>query len=333
EGTTRRQLGNYVGTVSSEELNKGSQGNVLLGMQGKIVGAQISQNQGDPAGGISVKLRGISSIISSTEPLYIIDGVVANNSTTGSGQQNRLVDINPQDIERIEVLNGAAAAAIYGSRANAGVVQIFTKRGVSGEPVVSVSSTYMLSQLRKKLPVNQSPVKFGGPTDGPGAFTQDIITAPLQTNTTPVTRYDYQDYIFQSANGVDNNVSVSGGSDGTRYYVSTNYFTNQGIVRNTDFTRYGLRANIDQTLSKWAAVRGGVNYSRSDADEKPYGNGLSVPVGSQWIIANFHDIWRRDAAGNLMAIGERGRVNPVSIIEDFKQKYVVNRRSEEHTSE
>src|SRR5690606_32655201 len=78
-------------------------------------------------------------------------------------------------------------------------------------------------------------------------------------------------------------------------------------------------------LSKWAAVRGGVNYSRSDANEKPYGNGLSVPVGSQWIIANFHDIWRRDAAGNLMAIGERGRVNPVSIIEDFKQKYVVNR--------
>lgn len=325
EGTTRRQLGNYVGTVSAEELNKGSQGNVLLGMQGKVVGAQISQNQGDPAGGISVRLRGISSIISSTEPLYIIDGVVANNSTTGTGQQNRLVDINPQDIERIEVLNGAAAAAIYGSRANAGVVQIFTKRGVSGEPVVSVSSTYMFSQLRRKMPVNQSPTKFGGPTDGPGAFTQDIITAPLQTTTTAVQRYDYQDYIFHDANGTDNNVSVSGGSDGTRYYVSSNYFKNQGIVRNTDFTRFGLRANIDQTLSKWAAIRGGVNYARSDANEKPYGNGLSVPVGSQWIIANFHDIWRRDAAGNLMAVGERGRVNPVSIIEDYKQKYIVNR--------
>lgn len=191
EGTTRRQLGNYVGSVSGEDLNKGAAGNVLTGLQGKVAGAQIVQNQGDPAGGMSVRLRGISSVNSSSDPLYIIDGVIANNSTSGvtDNQQNRLVDINPADIERIEVLNGAAAAAIYGSRANAGVVQIFTKRGSSGDPQVSFSSTFMASQLRKKLPVNMAPVKFGGPTDGPGAFTQDIITAVggvLPTNTTPV---------------------------------------------------------------------------------------------------------------------------------------------------
>jgi TonB-dependent SusC/RagA subfamily outer membrane receptor len=128
EGTTRRQLGNYVGSVSGEDLNKGAAGNVLTGLQGKVVGAQVTQNQGDPAGGMSVRLRGISSVNSSSDPLYIIDGVIANNSTSGvtDNQQNRLVDINPADIERIEVLNGAAAAAIYGSRANAGVVQIFT---------------------------------------------------------------------------------------------------------------------------------------------------------------------------------------------------------------
>ncbi len=95
----------------------------------------------------------------------------------GTIGQNRLADINPEDIDHIEVLNGAAAAAIYGSRANAGVVQIFTKKGITGAPVVSFSSSIIMNQLRKKIPVNQSPTKFGGPTDGPGALTQDIITA------------------------------------------------------------------------------------------------------------------------------------------------------------
>ncbi len=149
QGTTRRQLGSYISSVKAEELTKGSTGNVLSALQGKTAGAQITQNSGDPAGGMSVRLRGISTISGSTEPLYIIDGVIVDNSTTrvtnadpgyngtntvGTIGQNRLVDINPNDIERIEVLNGAAAAAIYGSRANAGVVQIFTKKGSSGEP-------------------------------------------------------------------------------------------------------------------------------------------------------------------------------------------------------
>jgi TonB-dependent SusC/RagA subfamily outer membrane receptor len=155
-GTTRKQLGSYVSTVKADQLTKGATGNVLAALQGKTAGAQIIQNNGDPGGAISVRLRGISSISSSSEPLYIVDGVIVNNATTrvtntsanydgqnfvGSIGQNRLADINPADIERIEVLNGAAAAAIYGSRANAGVVQIFTKRGSTGAPVVSVSTS------------------------------------------------------------------------------------------------------------------------------------------------------------------------------------------------
>ena len=229
-GTTRKQLGSYISTIKANELTKGATGNVLAALQGKTAGAQITQNSGDPAGGISVRLRGISSISSSSEPLYIVDGVIVNNATTrvtntsgnydggnfvGTIGQNRLADINPADIERIEVLNGAAAAAIYGSRANAGVIQIFTKRGLSGAPVISFSSAVMFSKLRKAVEVNQSPTKFGGPTDGVGAQTQDILT-PALTNTTPVSRYNYNDYIFRSGIGTDNNVSVAGGNDKTK---------------------------------------------------------------------------------------------------------------------
>lgn len=336
QGTTRRQLGSYISTVKADELTKGATGNVLAALQGKTAGAQIIQNSGDPAGGISVRLRGISSVLSSSEPLYIVDGVIINNATNrvtntqnsydgnnfvGTIGQNRMVDINPADIDHIEVLNGAAAAAIYGSRANAGVIQIFTKRGRTGAPQISVSTSYMRSELRKKLDVNQSPVKFGG---SPDVQTQDILT-PSLTNTTPVTRYDYQDYIFRKANGTDNNVSVSGGTEKTRYYLSGSYFYNQGIVQNTDFRRYSFRSNLDQTINKVLSFTIGLNYINSAANEKPDGNSFFSPMNSVTIIGNFHDIFTRDANGNIKAVGERGRVNPVSVIEDFKQREETSR--------
>ena len=338
-GTTKRQLGSYISSVNAEDLSKGATGNVLAALQGKTAGAQIIQNSGDPAGGMSVRLRGISSVLSSSEPLYIVDGVIINNATNrvtntssnydggnfvGSIGQNRMVDINPADIERIEVLNGAAAAATYGSRANAGVIQIFTKRGKSGAAKVSFSTTYMNSNLRKKLDVNNSPVKFGGPTDGPGALTQDILT-PTATNTTGVTRYDYQDYIFRNASGTDNTVSVSGGNDKTKYYFGGSYFYNQGIIQNTDFQRFSFRSNIDQVINKWLSMNLGLNYTNSSANEKPDGQSFFSPTNSVTIIGNFHDIWTRDANGNIKAVGERGRVNPVSVIEDIKQRQTTNR--------
>jgi TonB-linked SusC/RagA family outer membrane protein len=350
QGTTRKQMGSYVSSVKGDDLLKAPSGNVLSSLQGKAPGAQISQNSGDPAGGMSVRLRGVSSINSGSDPLYIIDGVIVNNSTArvtntsanydggGSGVggngnfvgaigQNRMVDINPNDIERIEVLNGAAAAAIYGSRANAGVIQIFTKRGQSGKPVVSLSTGFTLSNLRKQVETNQSPVKFGGSVD---SFTQDVIQtagspAALLTNTTPVSRYNYQDYIFQSAIGTDNTVSLAGGSDNTKFYTSLGYFSNEGIIKNTDFKRYNMRANLDQKINDWAKVTAGVNYIHSDANEKPDGNSFFSPMNSVTIIGNFHDIFTRDALGNLKSVGERGRVNPVSVIEDIKQRQTVNR--------
>lgn len=349
QGTTRKQLGNYITSVKGDDLNKAPSGNVLSSLQGKVAGAQISQNSGDPAGGMSVKLRGISSANSSTEPLYIIDGVIVNNTTTrvtnttgnydganfvGSIGQNRMVDINPADIERVEVLNGASAAAIYGSRANAGVIQIFTKKGVAGKVRVSFNSNFVVSQLRKKIEVNQSPVKFGPGVD---ALTQDVIATgrkmispgvfvdTLATMKTAVTRYDYQDYIFRTGYGTDNNLSISGGSENTKVYSSFGYFSNQGIIKNTDFRKYNFRTNLDQKINDWASLSAGLNYIKSAANEKPDGNSFFSPMNSVTILGNFHDIFRRDASGNLLAVGERGRVNPVSVIEDIKQRQEVDR--------
>lgn len=338
-GTTRKQLGSFISTVKGDQLTRGATGNVLGALQGKTPGAQIIQNNGDPGGGFSVRLRGISSISSSSEPLYIVDGIIINNATNrvtntssnydgstfvGTIGQNRLADINPADIDHIEVLNGAAAAAIYGSRANAGVIQIFTKRGAAGAPVVSFNTSAIFSSLRKSVPVNHSPTKFGGPADGPGAVTQDILL-PALTTTTPVTRYDYNDYIFRPAMGTDNNVSVSGGNDKTKYFASASYMKNEGIIKNTDSRRYGFRVNLDQTITSKLNFNLGLNYTNSLSNEKPDGNSFFSPMNSINIIGNIHDLWTRDALGNIKAIGERGRVNPVSIIEDIKQNQQTNR--------
>lgn len=338
-GTTKKQLGSYISTVKGDQLTKGATGNALAALQGKSAGLQIVQNSGDPGGAFSAFTRGISSINGSSQPLIIVDGVIFNNATTrvtntsnnydgssfiGTIGQNRLADINPADIDRIEVLNGAAAAAIYGSRANAGVIQIFTKRGSNGAPVVSFSTSMIMSSLRKSVPVNQSPTKFGGPTDGPGAQTQDILT-PALTNTTAVTRYDYNDYIFRSAMGTDNNISVAGGKDKTKYYTSASYYKNEGIVKNTDFRRFSFRVNLDQALGNKVNFNIGLNFINSASNEKPDGNSFFSPMNSINIIGNFHNIWQRDALGNIQAVGERGRVNPVSIIEDIKQRQETNR--------
>ncbi|QNP52099.1 TonB-dependent receptor plug domain-containing protein [Hymenobacter qilianensis] len=244
--TSKQQLGNAISTVNARELTQGAAVQIDQALQGKVAGAQVSQNSGNPAGGISVRLRGTSTVVGSSDPLYIIDGVIVNNDSPelldlGGYAQNRLVDLNPADIDRIEIIKGAAAAAIYGSRASNGVVQIFTKRGKEGKPSVTVSSNFIVSKIRKTLDVNTYPFRFTN------TVASDLTQVPAE-------RYDFQDQIFRTAVGTDNYVSVSGGSQATRYFFSGSYFKNQGIVDATDFDRKTGRLRLQQTLTNWASL-------------------------------------------------------------------------------
>ncbi|MGY2132753.1 SusC/RagA family TonB-linked outer membrane protein [Hymenobacter sp. HD11105] len=269
--TSKQQLGNAISTVNARELTQGAAVQIDQALQGKVAGAQVSQNSGNPAGGISVRLRGTSTVVGSSDPLYIIDGVIINNDSPelldlGGYAQNRLVDLNPADIDRIEIIKGAAAAAIYGSRASNGVVQIFTKRGKEGKPSVTVSSNFIVSKIRKTLDVNRYPFRFANTT------ASDLTQVPVE-------RYDLQDQIFRTAVGTDNYVSVSGGSQASRYFFSGSYFKNQGIVESTDFDRKTGRLRLQQTLTNWASVAVGGNYTLSDSREIPNG-GLVAQYGA-----------------------------------------------------
>ncbi|TFZ67156.1 SusC/RagA family TonB-linked outer membrane protein [Hymenobacter sp. UV11] len=351
--TSRRELGNAISTISGNDLTQSGSGGVLNSLQGKVPGAQITQNSGDPSGSISVRLRGVHSLAGSSDPLYVIDGVIISNASTNVSQlalsndigvanagQNRLADLNPNDIASINVINGAAAAAQYGSRASNGVVLITTKRGQAGAPRVSFSTSFQLNELRHMVPVNTYGKQFGyaglrlytigapAVAANPGTTTTGItragVTTQLATNLVDVTRYNYFDQIFQKGYGTDDAVSVAGGSERTQYYFSLGYLKNQGIIKGTDFTRYNLRARIDQRLTSWAKVSAGLSYINSFSNEKANGNVFYSPINSVNITNNIYDITQRDASGNLLAV-EPTRVNPLSTIEDMKFTQGINR--------
>lgn len=354
--STRRQLGNAINSISSKELANSGASNLFSALQGKVPGAQITQNSGDPAGGMTIRLRGIKSLQGNSDPLYVIDGVILSNSSLNVSQYalsdqvgsavvgtNRIADINPADIESMNIINGAAAAAQYGSRASNGVVLITTKRGKSGAPQINFSTSVSVNELRKKLKISTYGKQFGyeslrlGTITGlsaaqiaanPGVtvtpITRDGVTANLATNEVDVSRYDYQDEIFRTGVGTDNSLSMSGGNDRTQYFASLSYMKNQGIVQGTDFQRYGLRVRLEQRLASWAKMSAGITYNNSFSNEKPNGNVFYSPVNSINITNNIYDITRRDAAGNLLAV-EPTRVNPLTVVEEMKFTQAVNR--------
>lgn len=271
--TEKKQLGNTLSTVTGVEIAESGALDISGALSGKLAGVQVSQNSGDPAGGISVRLRSASTVNGSSDPLYIVDGVIVNNNSTNvldvtSIVQNRLSDINPQDIDRIEVIKGAAAAAIYGSRASNGVVQIFTKRGKTGKPVITVSSSVNFNSLRKKREFNETPLNW---TDS------DISVLTTES----VTRYDYQDMIFENSTGTDNYVSISGGKDNTNYFSSISYLKNEGILKGTDYERIGGRLRVNQIINDKVTASVGTYFSTSHSNDKPnggYGPGVLATI-------------------------------------------------------
>lgn len=271
-GANRRSLGNAVASVKSEDLTNNGATQVDQAIAGKVSGALVQQNSGDPAGGISIRLRGASTISGSSDPLYIVDGIIISNSSNelidlGGNSQNRLADLNPNDIDKIEIIKGAAAAAIYGSRASNGVVQIFTKKGKSGEPKFTFMTNVRLNELRKKIDYNTVPLAW------------EVATDRNNLATVAVERYDLQDAIFDTGFGLENYFSVNGGNDKTSYFLSASHLDNEGIVQNTDFKRYGFKANLTQKAFDWLDITGGFNYVRSISNDVPNG-GINSAYGA-----------------------------------------------------
>jgi TonB-linked SusC/RagA family outer membrane protein len=309
----KRDLSGSIGQIKAEDLMKGNPSDFAQGLQGKMAGVSINQNDGAPGAGLSITVRGANSITTGTQPLYIVDGVPfdvasmpssdanANNNQTN----NPLSFINPHDIQSIEVLKDASATAIYGSRGANGVVLITTKRGEVGKDKVQFSSNFSVSSVGKKMKmldaetyanyINEETINsynYSGktytslPYPGVWNYTYDTNTGAILTNSgtympapsdysnpgtytdqygnsTVVDKADWQDLIYQSGFSQEYNLSVTGGSDKGWHAYSGNYLDQEGIIKNTGFTRYSLRANIGRHVTNWLEIGLNTSYTHT----------------------------------------------------------------------
>lgn len=275
----RKALGYSVSELNAAELMKNKNTNVINSLVGKVPGVNITQFSGAAGAGASITIRGGNSTSESrqNQPLFVVDGVIYDNSTTVTGNtgtdgmsrsnttfSNRVMDINPEDIESLSVLKGAAAAALYGSRAADGVVIITTKKGSEGSARVNVTSKISTSWANK-LPEAQT-------TFGPGTYsvngilnTQNVYQSWGARITDADTLYDNIGEFFQHGIIYDNNVNVSGGSKNGSFYLSGSNFNQTGIVPKTGFRKTTFRFNGEQRYGN-LTLNANVAYSIADID-------------------------------------------------------------------
>ena len=328
----RSNLANAVGTLSARDLTGTTTPVTTDGaLQGKLAGANVVANGSMPGGGFNVQFRGVSTLGSSaSQPLYIVDGVYidngqysngrsqANKATGGSAASsqdnnaNRLADLNPDDIENIEVLKGSSAAAIYGTRANAGVVIITTKRGKGGRTNVSFG---------QDLGVSNAVAYYGG-----ADWTEQKLTDYFSAADIPLLRAakangtytDWEKALFGETGQIRNSrLSVTGGNEKTKFYINGSIANETGIVKNADFKRYSIRANIDHKLNGWIDFGITSNFVNTDNNRGWTGNdnsntnyGYALPYTKPYInlypdaLGNYPD--DPGVGENLFAIRDRG---------------------------
>jgi TonB-linked SusC/RagA family outer membrane protein len=303
-GIERQNLPNAVATVSASELTRAPTGTLESALQGKIPGALIQSNSGAPGGGVQVNLRGVSTINAGAEPLFVVDGIVVSNDAIPNGadavtaaqaggnprnQDNatsRIADINPEDIERIEVLKGGSAAAIYGSKATNGVIIITTKHGQEGKPQFNV--TQRLGVFSRSNDLGRR--TFETLDEALAVYTDTaLVTSLFQPGRT----FDIEDQIYgRNALSNETSASVSGGTQQTRYFVSGLIKNDEGIAINTDYKKQSLRANLDQQLSGWLnlSVNTNVIHSKSNRGLSNNDNSGTSPYLVFPFTPNFIDL-------------------------------------------
>ncbi|MDR3219408.1 MAG: SusC/RagA family TonB-linked outer membrane protein [Dysgonamonadaceae bacterium] len=293
----RKALGYSVSELNADELLKNKNPNVINSLVGKVPGVNVTQSSGAAGAGASITIRGGNSTSESREnqPLFVVDGVIYDNSTTVVGNSgtdgmtrsnttysNRVMDINPEDIETMSVLKGAAASALYGSRAADGVIIITTKKGAEGVVKVDVSSKLSTSWANK-LPEAQT--QFGrGTYSNNGVFSDVTYNSWGQAVAAGTQLYDNIGDFFQSGAVYDNNVSVSGGSKNGSFYLSASNYNQAGILQKTGYDKTTFRFNGEQ---KYGRLTVGANaaYSIAKTDKSLIYGGLYSGGGNGTMTA------------------------------------------------
>ena len=284
----RRNAANAVASVSGDDLVNAPTQTIDQALSGQFAGVNIRRNTGAPGGGVNVNLRGQSTLTGSTQPLYVIDGVIVNNdanqsgidvvtAATGAGSSrpqgqptNRIGDINPNDIESIEVLKGASAAAIYGAKASNGVVIIKTKRGRGGETKFNFSTKTGTSALLKTMGHRV----FETYQEAEDQYGADVASLGNDASGNWAGNdFDYEEILYGEEGALtEHTLSATGGDGRTQFYIGGQYMDEGGIIKNTGYEKFSGRLNVDHRLSDKAKVSIATNLVRSEADRGVTGN-------------------------------------------------------------
>lgn len=342
--TKRSNLANSVSSISSEEISGKTDPQTLDGaLQGKIPGVQIQSYSGAPGGGFNVQLRGVSTFgASGSQPLYIVDGVYVNNASISNGRSsvsgaggssqddsaNRLADLNPDDIQSIEVLKGSSAAAIYGQRANAGVIIITTKRGKAGATKVIVSqdvgATNALN-LKGRTDWTEARIRdfWGNGVRG------DLELQRFNDAVAAGDNIDLEEELYGNTGVVSNTqVSVSGGNEKTRFFISLANNDETGIIDNTGFERKTVRANLDHDISDRVRISSSSSFINSDSQRGFTGNqnntGGSIGYSLAFTPNYAYNILKENADGTYND-NPYFTENPFRLIDDAVNDQEINR--------
>jgi ferric enterobactin receptor len=296
----RKALGYSVTELSAQELMKNKNTNIVNSLAGKVPGVNVTQSSGAAGAGAFITIRGATSTSETrqNQPLFVVDGIIYDNSTTVTGNtgtdglsrsnttySNRVMDINPEDIETLSILKGAAAAALYGSRAADGVVVITTKKGAEGKVIVSLNSKISTSWANK-LPEAQT--EFGpGSVSSNGVVNTDSYNSWGPKIPSDSTIYDNIGNFFQHGIIYDNNLNVSGGSKNGSFYLSGSNFKQTGIVPGTGYDKTTFRFNGQQKYGR-LTLDANVAYSIANTDRTLTTAGLyGSGVGSMQELYNW----------------------------------------------
>ena len=265
-GTMRKSdLTGAVTQVDNKAFEKSVSTSIDQVLQGRAAGVQIQANTGTPGGSSTIRIRGTNSLNASSQPIFVIDGVIIDSDGGDDGNSNPLAGINPSDILTMDILKDASATAIYGSRASNGVIMITTKRGKSGEATLTYDGYVGWQQMPRKLDVLNLRQY--------AEHNNDIADAQIKTHSGTFLRpellgsgTDWQDELFKTAFMTNHSVSLTGGSDKTTYAISAGYLYQNGIAISTSFKRQTIRGNVDTELKKW--LKGGISFSLSDSKQE-----------------------------------------------------------------
>jgi len=307
-GMEKKNLATAVGTVDADQLAAVPAASVDRALAGKVTGAHISENSGAPGGGSIVRIRGVTTIIGQFTPLYVVDGVIVSDEQLATGTNflteairnrlapttdnqdnaaNRISDLNPYDIEKVEVLKGASASAIYGSKASNGVILITTKRGQAGRPQFGVTQRFGAGMLSHKY--------------GLRCFTSveeavSVFGERARESWNPSCN-DLEDQLYgKTARLSETGLSMRGGSDATRYFASFLDKHDGGIMPNTDADKRSLRINLDQNVVSKVTLSLNGEFAQSIRNPgvtQNENNGLAIPSALGYAGASWLDLRRR----------------------------------------